>query len=60
MKAEEARARRKDKIPHKAAGLTVLDNDGNMSFCHDVSTLEAVEGPQSEISLCFAREARGM
>jgi hypothetical protein len=33
------------KLHTEAAGFTVLDNDGNTSFCHGNSTLKVVEQP---------------
>lgn len=31
----------------------MLDDDGNTSFCHEISTLNAVEHPRDQRSLCF-------
>jgi hypothetical protein len=36
------------KLHAEAAGFAALDDDGNTSFCHGISTLRAVKLPESE------------
>jgi len=34
---------RRTKLHAEAAGFTALDDNGNTSFCHGISTLEVIE-----------------
>src|ERR1700686_4353991 len=44
------------KLHTGTAGFTVLDHDGNTSFCHENSTLKVLERSTNLSSLCFGIE----